>query len=253
MESNKTIKMSLSTFLLIFAIFAIIIMAFFLYNLYNEKITLEEKVSNANVQTNEDVNSETIDNTISSNEAENENDESNDVVTNEKFIVPSLTTGTMKNATDNNAIYSFIKRHSQYYSISIENGIPYIQWNTLDDEDPNGIFLKNLAKEWNVTLNNQSQKITGFGKQVVDVHIGGIGQDFTSEVIIFQMEDGTIEYSTIKNMMKNVTTQGKIESLNNIVKLQDVDVHWEEGGGQVTIVAIDKDNNCYDLDEFIEN
>ena len=162
--------------------------------------------------------------------------------------MPSLATGTMKNPFDNN-IYRLEKIRSPYYSISIENGIPYIYWYRVENE-----YLNDLVKQWNITLNtNQSQKITGFTKDVVDVHMGGIGQDFTSEIIIFQMEDGTIEYSTIKNMMKNVSTQGEIEVLKDIVKLQDAISYVEEGGGGVTIIAIDKDNNCYDLREFIEN
>ena len=252
MESNKTIKMSVSAFLLIFAIFVIIIMAFVIYNLYNEKITSTEKVSNANIQTNEDVNSVKTNNTTSSNEAESENDETKEnMATNEKFVVPSLTTGTMKKASDKASSYSLLL-NSKYYSISIEDGIPYIRWYTLNDEDADDLSLKNWAKQLNVTINSGMQKITGFTKQVVDVHIGGIGQDFTGEVLIFQMEDGTIEYSTIKNMMQNVSTQGKIEGLNNIVKLQDVNVYIGDGGN-ASIIAIDKDNNCYDLDEFIEN
>lgn len=251
MESNKTIKMSVSTFLLIFAIFAIIIMAFVIYNLYNEKVSLTDKVNHINVQTNESVQPDTIDNTFSSNAAEQENNKSNKIDTNEKFVVPSLTTGTMKNAT-NNATYSLLISN-RYYGISLDNGVPYIRWYTLNEQDDNDVALNNWAKQLGVTLNSKLQEITGFTKKVIDVHLGGIGQDITGDILIFQMEDGTIEYSTIENIMKNVSTQGKIEELNNIVKLQDVNVHLGEAGGHVSIIAIDQDNNCYDLGKFIDN
>ena len=46
MEEKPTIKISVSTFFLIIAVIGIIIMAFFMYNLYNQKSDAETKVAN---------------------------------------------------------------------------------------------------------------------------------------------------------------------------------------------------------------
>ena len=48
MDEKKPIKVSLSTFFLILAIVVIIVMGFFMYKLYNEKVAATQKVDNLN-------------------------------------------------------------------------------------------------------------------------------------------------------------------------------------------------------------
>lgn len=52
MAEKKSIKISLSTLFLIFAIIAIVIMGYFLYRVYSEKTTATEEVTNLNNQVN---------------------------------------------------------------------------------------------------------------------------------------------------------------------------------------------------------
>lgn len=250
MEDRKPIKISLSTFFLIIAIIVIIVMGFTIYKLYNDKNTTEKQLSSANENI-ANISKELKENTaqkdspVEKNTTENTNNS-----TDEKIIVPSLSTGTLKNAIPG-CTYD-LDINDNLCMISLKSGVPYISWNTNIKDEKINRTIDDLSKDYNLTLTNETQKITGFNKKVVDVHIGGIGQDVSGQVYIFQMEDGTIEYSTIENMMKNVSSQGKIEPLKNIVKIQDSIVD-DNLSGWVTVVAIDKDNNCYDLDEYIDN
>lgn len=79
MSERKELKISLSTFLLILSIIAIIIMAYFIYNLNNEKIAEIEKSKNLNTEISNLQNTvnklqdkiDTISNTINSNSSTN--------------------------------------------------------------------------------------------------------------------------------------------------------------------------------------
>ena len=53
MEENKDIKISLSTFFLIFAIIIIVVMSYFLYRFYNEKIDATEESEKLSQQINQ--------------------------------------------------------------------------------------------------------------------------------------------------------------------------------------------------------
>ena len=51
------------------------------------------------------------------------------------------------------------------------------------------------------------KKFVIFSKKVVDVEIGCMGQGAWADIFIFIMEDGSVEYSDVKNMLTNVTQQ----------------------------------------------
>ena len=249
MEDRNIIKIRLSTLFLIIAIIVIIIMGFAIYKLYNYKNTVENNLISANANISS-VSNEQQNIVIQNNSEEKTTKENTNSSNEEQFVVPSLYTGKLENENDR-YIYDLRPDDSLSF-LSFRDGKPYISWN-LDNDPIIADDLKRIANECNVTINNKDHEITGFTKKVVEVHSGLLGQDIVGQVYIFLMEDGTIEYSTIQNMIKNASTQGKIENLKNIVKIQDVDIGDREGGGCSSIIAIDKDNNCYDLDDYIEN
>lgn len=172
-------------------------------------------------------------------------------VEDEKFTVPSIYTGTLKNATPD-ATYDF-ELYDDFCYMYIKEGTPYISWRLDESAKKSNDNAETMANYFKVTLSKEDQKITGFNKKVVDIYIGYFGQDIEGITYIFQMDDGTLEYSTLENMIKNVSTQGKIKQINNIIKLQRVSVAINEGGGYSSVIAIDKDNNCYDLSKYIHN
>lgn len=243
MEEKGTIKIGLSGFFLILAIIAIIIMGFFMFKFYNDKQKAEEKVETLNSDATK---LQSTINSIQSTINNTSNELKNNINTNSKeFTVPSLYTSSMKNPSKN-ALYS-LPLNTAYCSITIENGIPYISWYSEVDN-----FIQELANQNKVKLTTEKQKIKNLTKNVVDIHFGGIGQDGLSSVFIFLMEDGTLAYSTIENMIKNTSSQGIIDGLTNIIKIQNVSVSYGEGGGHASIIAIDKDNNSFDLHDYIQ-
>ena len=252
MEKKEPVKISLPLFITIIVLLVAVISGIYVF-MQNQKLDkeiagLKEQISKTQSEKNELQDKlNNVSNVVSNTEESNtDTNNSND----EKFIVPSLSTGTLKNATPG-CTYD-LSIHDNLCFISLESGVPYISWKTNMKDENIKRALNDLSKEYNVDLTSEAQKITGFNKKVVDVHIGGTGHDIVGQVYIFQMEDGTIEYSTIENMMKNTSTQGKIGQLKNIVKIQDV-VAGDEHTGASSVIAIDKDNNCYDLDEYIKN
>ncbi|MBR3249271.1 MAG: hypothetical protein IKF83_01060 [Clostridia bacterium] len=252
MEKKEPIKISLPMFITVIVLLIAIISGIYVF-MQNQKLDkeitgLKEQISKTQTEKNELQDKLNNASNVVSNTEESNTDTNNS--NDEKFIVPSLSTGTVKNAISN---WKYdLEISDNLCMISLNSGIPYISWNTKIKDEKINSTLNDLSKWYNVTLTDESQKISGFNKKVVDVHIGGIGQDISGQVYIFQMEDGTIEYSTIENMIKNVSTQGKIGQLKNIVKIQDAVVD-DDLSGFYTVVAIDKDNNCYDLDEYIDN
>lgn len=92
---------------------------------------------------------------------------------------------------------------------------------------------------------NVSYKISGFDKKVVDMEMGCNGQEISGFYMVFLMEDGTLEYTSIKNLITNLSVEGKIDGVSNIVKLQSV--HYAISN----VFALDYENNLYDIGYMI--
>lgn len=249
MENKKNIKINLGTAICISIIVALIIIGCTIILIQNEKLKEARKVLNADPtqktqsyidleptynQTNNGLSStNTIENTAKTTEAE--------------FKAPSLATSKAKIA-ENNASYNF-NYEGDVFSGRIENGEPYLTCK----KEKNWIVDTAIAKENEIKMEQYKEcKISGFSKKVVEIYEGFFGQQDVERYILFLMEDGTVEYSTISNLVKNLSTQGQVKNASNIVKLQNVSVGYmvENGeieGGISSVIAIDKDNNFYDL------
>lgn len=92
-------------------------------------------------------------------------------------------------------------------------------------------------------------EVTGFTKKVVDVFIGGCGQGVDFPIVLFLMEDGTVEYLDSKVAIENnkFVSAGKLENVENIVRFERADAFHENIGGYITVIAIDKDGYFYDV------
>ena len=61
------------------------------------------------------------------------------------------------------------------------------------------------------------------------------------------MEDGTLTYTTIQNLIKNSTVEGKVNNVLNIQRIYNCSVGYRDGGGFSSVVAIDNEDNLYDI------
>lgn len=92
-----------------------------------------------------------------------------------------------------------------------------------------------------------------FNKEYKTIMFGGIGQAFSldNEFIIALCNDGTIEYYPLKDI--ETLTKPKELTLKNIEVIEKVDVSLVEGSGYASIIAIDNENNSYDLYDYLIN
>lgn len=130
--------------------------------------------------------------------------------------------------------------------IEIKEGKPFL---TTDIEDEQYKFYFSEVKE-----QVKNKEITGFKSKVNDVYYAYMGNGDPAPMILFLMEDGTVEFVDSLKMLTNekYESQGKIKELSNIVKFihlnaQEFDENGEGMGGWITVAAIDEDGYSFDL------
>ena len=230
----KSGSVAIGICLFVIAVLLILIVLFF-YNAKIEKNNLHDKINELEIKLEE----KGIQNSNSVNDSDN------------KLKIPSVYVADTKNLVEWGN-YD-LNVNDEDYSISIRNN--KIMFTCSKDKEE----LKNIAEFFEISEKDikvephKSIEVTGFSKKVVDVEIGCMGQGAWADIFIFIMEDGSVEYSNVKNMLTNVSSKGKINGLENIVRVQNVDGWDPEGGGALSILAIDKDNVCYDIADYIEN
>lgn len=133
-------------------------------------------------------------------------------------------------------------------NIEIKDGKPYL---STDVEDEQYKFLFEDVKE-----KLENKELTGFKTNVKDVYYAYMGNGDMCPIILFLMEDGTVEYADSGKILKNKNykSSGKIEELSNIVKFvelnaMEIDENGEGLSGWVTCAAIDKDGYSFDLSQ----
>lgn len=137
--------------------------------------------------------------------------------------------------------------------------------NRQDKFDRNGLYVK-IDDNGNVylyvtskdSLYNSSKmelskeyQVTGFSGKVVDVFLGYEGQGGVDyPLILFLMEDGSVEYLNAKQAVENLDfkSNGKLNYLSNIVRFEEASIGTLSGGGYVGVVAIDSDGYSYIVD-----
>ena len=131
-------------------------------------------------------------------------------------------------------------------TIEIEEGKVYVSTDAKNSQYQT--LFPNIAEV-------KKQEITGFSAKPKSFEYAVFGQDINPPVILFLLEDGTLEYVKSLEMLQNATygSKGKIGELTNIVDFAYVSVHENAGGGFKSTVAIDKEGFYYDLHELIKN
>lgn len=165
------------------------------------------------------------------------------------FTVPSVIGG--HNAyTDTSAKYRMVSRE-RYFTLELtQKGKVYI---TMTKEQRNLLLEYDIIQsEYAVGLElNERNEIQGLSGKVVDIKLGRFGDSTRDSALIFLLEDGTVEYTEFNNLVGNCTSEGKISDLKNIVKIQSVIRVYDDDEDLDSIVAIDSQNNIYDIGEIL--
>ena len=127
------------------------------------------------------------------------------------------------------------------------------------------------ATAWAST--NEELNITNLATKVKSGFVGGEGQDPKGTILFYLMEDGTVEYTKVFNLVENVgynvnyvyaqditgkitgqhfESQGKVKNVENVVKIYTAQVSNGQTGYMTTIAA-KKDGSFYDLGYAIRN
>lgn len=130
--------------------------------------------------------------------------------------------------------------------IEIKDGKPFL---TTDIKNEQYKFLFSEVKD-----QIKNKEITGFDQDVKEVYYAYMGNGDPCPVILFLMQDGTVEFADSGKMLKNEKYEslGKIKELSNVVKFvhlnaQEFDENGEGMGGWITVAAIDEDGYSFDL------
>ena len=165
---------------------------------------------------------------------------------NNKYVPLSIDTATKKVVNPETDIKSITDDGGyDLMSIRIENGKIYFV-SKLSKEEWVNYGIADSQNEVKASKNYESE-ITGFSKKVVDVKCSWNGQTINEVYLVFLMEDGTLTYTTIQNLIKNSTVEGKVNNVLNIQRIYNCSVGYRDGGGFSSVVAIDNEDNLYDI------
>lgn len=136
-------------------------------------------------------------------------------------------------------------------NIEIKEGKPYL---SIDIEDEQYKFLfKNIENPI------KNKELTGFKTDVKEVFYAYMGNGDPAPLILFLMDDGSVEYIDSWKIIENkeFESQGKVEELSNIVKFVELDAscfneNGEREGGFITAAAIDGEGYSFDLSQIIK-
>ena len=101
-------------------------------------------------------------------------------------------------------------------------------------------------------------KTITFNQGIKDIYVGGIGQDMSGDIILFLMDDGTVEYIPVYQALSTsgvdgLISYGTLQDLKDIVKFYSVGAIRNPVGSSVTVLAQTKDGTLYDLAPIIND
>ncbi len=129
-----------------------------------------------------------------------------------------------------------------------------------------------ICPNYNDVLGGREYQIIGFTKNIKKVFFGEVGQSIHGLVLIYLMEDGTVEYSNIfkgydedlsdcpyseviseKDEEGNIyfKSMGQIANVSEVVDIYNADVSYITGGAR-TVIATKKDGSFYDLGKMLD-
>lgn len=112
----------------------------------------------------------------------------------------------------------------------------------------------------------ETYQITGFTKNIQNVYIGDFGQSSQGITLLYLMEDGTVEYTSMfikqtdsqgqiyyvinyhyDNNVIQFKTMGTINNINGVIEIYTADVSSSDGAGWMTTIGATKEGSFYDL------
>lgn len=252
MEEKNITKISLSTFLLIIAIIAIIVMGIFIYKLNNDKTTEIQK--STELQSQVSSLSGTVNNLQG--KIDNISNITNNEIVEEKQDAKNNEIKSNIQENKVNQLITFdgsksVNSGEKNYTLSCQGNAGI--WITVDSTQKILTFSFTPAKviefyplTWTSTRNDMTNSKISFDKKIVDIFFGGMGQDSSGDTLFILLEDGTVEYIPIVHMFNHVQAEvvsyGKINNISDVTKFT-----LSSTSNGITTLAIKNDGSFYDL------
>lgn len=136
---------------------------------------------------------------------------------------------------------------SQYAVMNLENGKVYVELT----EDFSNEFLKE-GNPINLEMNTKYE-VKGFTQNVVDVNVYSVGHLVNQTVMLFLMEDGSVEILPLQKIrLDGLKTFGKIKGVEKVVRIVD-GVASGDLAGYVSPFAIAESGGFYSLATLIQS
>lgn len=209
-------------------------------------------LANNNVK---EVQNSKVDNTVSSSSTEN-SAQTSDLKEEQK--VEKITVTTVPPRMDPNKCLNKDEGVTYFENTGDEFGGITCSLNTIKTSVNIDIDIDKVKSTYGLDIDksNEMMSIANFNENVADVKISSLGfQAVGYEVMLFLMEDGTVEYMPIYNALKEnkIMSYGKIQGIKDIVKITDGYVRGNEGGGGGFPVAIKSDGSFYNLEKYLRD
>lgn len=93
-----------------------------------------------------------------------------------------------------------------------------------------------------------------FDKKIANIYAVELGMNYSvnTSFAVFVMEDGTVEYYKLEDLINKTKETRKIKELKNIKFIMNTHIINKDNSEDMTYVAVDKDGKTYDLSEYLK-
>lgn len=143
--------------------------------------------------------------------------------------------------------------NNHYYLVSSYDHIDEVKAYFSSNDNKTGVVLIDIDEYNKKAVSNYSLSNTvlkyKFQKEIRNVIVSNIGQEELAPIVVFLMNDGTLNYVDIYSGLENnnLSNYKEINNINNIIALYQVANCSEEYCNYNTILAQTIDGNFYDL------
>lgn len=253
MEEKKYIKISFSSFFLILAIIAIVILGYFTYNFYTERNNAIDQISSLNLKLNDSTfsqnatgNTANLDaniNTTNSASSQSNTANTTNTTSTQSEEKNQTTTSSNQTSTQKSYIENFSSSVSKILKSSNDIMIPLYEYNgniAIDSNNDAYLTITSNAEHWANTY-------TKIASNVVNAWFCPEGQDTGNEFIVFLKKDGSVTYLRFSNLNSETPFDGKektINSLKDISNVITISGGDNEGIGGVGVIFVKADGTC---------
>ena len=240
MKEKNVTKISLSTFLLIIAIVAIILMGLLIYKLNTDKT--------AEIQKSTEFQSQVISLNKTVTDLQEKMNSISDIANN------ANSNTTEKNEEKQNTKNNYISNFSQSVSKELgKDNTIYINLTGIDYNNCTGYVSVNNKHEAHIYLSNFSEfssanNLKKIADNVVNAWHCGQGQAPGNSYIVFLKEDGTVTYVRFRTTSDGKTNfeskEKTLKGITNISNIVTIEGNDENGIGGIGVLFIKDDGTC---------